>query len=190
MNRLHRIFCRSAFWRSTLQEHVMPWALRDAELGDDLLEIGPGPGLATEALRDRTRRLTSVEIDHDLAMSLRKRMRGTNVRVMRADATAMPFEAERFSGAVCFTMLHHVPSSELQDQLLREVHRVLKPGAVFAGSDSTTSKTFEWMHAFDTLVPIDPDRFGERLKAAGFASLDAKVETAKRAFRFEARKAA
>ncbi len=46
----------------------------------------------------------------------------------------MPFPADSFSGAVCFTMLHQVPSPALQDKLLAEVHRVLKPGAVFCGN--------------------------------------------------------
>jgi ubiquinone/menaquinone biosynthesis C-methylase UbiE len=49
----------------------------------------------------------------------------------------MPFDDESFSGAACFTMLHHVPSPEAQDRLFAEVGRVLRPGAPFAGTDST-----------------------------------------------------
>jgi SAM-dependent methyltransferase len=187
MNRLHRIFCRSEAWRSQLQQRLLPWVLGCADLGDDLLEIGPGPGLATEALRERTAQLTSIEVDARLAQSLTRRMRDTNVEVVHGDATETSFEAGRFSGAVCFTMLHHVPSPELQDRLLREVHRVLRPGALFAGSDSVSSRLFEWMHCFDTLVPVDPARFGARLEAAGFE--DVRVDARKKQFRFRGRKA-
>ena len=99
----------------------------------------------------------------------------------------MPFEDGRFSAAVSFTMLHHVPSPSLQDQLLAEVHRVLRPGGVFVGSDSLSSRSFEIIHWFDTLVPVDPDSFSGRLEAAGFE--DIRVSTAASAFRFRARRA-
>ncbi|MEO6196991.1 MAG: SAM-dependent methyltransferase, partial [Dehalococcoidia bacterium] len=46
--------------------------------------------------------------------------------------------------------------------------RVLKPGAVIAGSDSRTSFRFRLFHVMDTCVPIDASSFGERLVAAGF----------------------
>ncbi len=96
----------------------------------------------------------------------------------------MPFTDGRFSAAVSFTMLHHVPSPASQDRLIAEVLRVLRPGGVFAGSDSTSSLVFRLAHAFDTMVLVDPDRFGERLDAAGFTAIE--VQTAKGAFRFRA----
>src|ERR1039457_7044668 len=36
---------------------------------------------------------------------------------------------------ICFTMLHHVPSAGMQDRLVSEVASVLRPGAIFAGTD-------------------------------------------------------
>ena len=36
----------------------------------------------------------------------------------------MPFDDRRFSGVVMFTMLHHVPTVELQDAMFGEVARV------------------------------------------------------------------
>jgi SAM-dependent methyltransferase len=96
----------------------------------------------------------------------------------------MPFQAGRFSAVVSFTMLHHVPSPESQDRLLAEVCRVLRPGGVFAGSDSTASFLFRLAHLGDTMVLIDPDRFASRLQAAGFA--DAGVRRGNRAFSFRA----
>ncbi|MDQ1438892.1 MAG: hypothetical protein QOK43_2521 [Acidimicrobiaceae bacterium] len=186
MNRFHRWYCRSDRWRTTLQDKVLPWAAGSVELGDDALEVGPGPGLATDALRVKAGRLTCLEIDPALASSLSARLAGTNVEVVEGDGTAMPFEDERFSAAVCFTMLHHVPSVALQDKLLAEVHRVLRPGSVFAGSDSTTSALFRAAHLFDTMVLVDPSTFGARLEAAGFT--DVRVQAGKGAFRFRARK--
>jgi SAM-dependent methyltransferase len=185
MNRFHRWYCRSDRWASTLRDRLMPWVLPDLDLGDDVLEVGPGPGLTTDRLAAVVPRLTAIEVDAAAAAALRGRTAG-RVDVVTGDATAMPFEDRRFSGAVSFTMLHHVPSPELQDRLLAEVHRVLRPGGVFAGSDSTTSLLFRIAHLRDTMVLVDPDTFGERLAAAGFDRV--RVQRADGAFRFSCRR--
>lgn len=166
----------------------MPWVLSGIDLGEDVLELGPGPGLTTDFLQKSAHRLTTIEVEPDLAEQLRSRLFGSNVEVVTGDATEMPFPDGRFTSGVSFTMLHHVPTRELQDKLLREVWRVIKPGGVFVGSDSVQSLFMRLIHIGDTLVPIDPDRFGVRLEAAGFEVLE--IEKGDGAFRFYARKPA
>ena len=131
MNRLHHELLATDEWRDALVQHVLPFAFGDlsvADLGDDVLEVGPGPGLTTDLLHPSLHKVTSIEIDPELATALASRLERTNVEVVTADATAMPFEDGRFSGAVTFTMFHHVPTLDLQDQLIAEVARVLRPG--------------------------------------------------------------
>ena len=107
--------------------------------------------------------------------------------MVQGDATQMPFDDASFSGAVCFTMLHHIPSSELQDQLLSEVFRVLKPGGVFAGTDSIgRGLLFKLFHIGDTLVLVDPEGLPGRLAAAGFDEV--RVSTSEKSLRFSAHK--
>jgi SAM-dependent methyltransferase len=185
MNRLHRWLCRSDRWRSTVAQRL-PWAIGDADLGPDVLEIGPGPGLTTDLLRASVPRLTALEIDPALAYSLHARLKGSNVQVIEGDATKMPFREAEFSGAVSFTMLHHVPSRELQDKVLTEVLRVLKPGGFFVGTDSLQSWRMRVIHIGDTLVPVDPDTFDARLESAGFEVLEVKRNS--QAFRFRAQR--
>lgn len=162
--------------------------LADAELGQNVLELGPGPGLTTDLLRQTVRRITAIEVEGKSAESLRTRLRDSNVEVVTGDATAMPFADGQFSGVVSFTMLHHVPSAELQNKLLREVWRVIEPGGIFAGSDSLQSVLMRLIHIGDTLVPVDPDTFGGRLEAAGFEVLE--IEKKANAFRFQGRRPA
>jgi SAM-dependent methyltransferase len=131
VNRYHKWLCRSDGWRSDLQQRV-PWVIGYTGLGPNPLEIGPGPGLTTDLLRSVVPRLTAIEIDPIAARELTSRLIGSNVSVVHGDATSMPFSDSEFSAAVTFTMLHHIPSVDLQDRLLREVGRVLKPGGVFS----------------------------------------------------------
>ena len=185
LNILHHWLCRSARWRRTIEQRV-PWTVSDAILGEKVLELGPGPGLTTDTLRRRVTRLTAIELDPKLAASLSRRLRGSNVQVVVGDATAMPFRDRQFSSVVSFTMLHHVPSVEMQDQLLRQVWRVLEPGGIFVGSDSLQSWLMRVIHIGDTLVPVNPETVGARLEAAGFEVLE--VNRNDSAFRFHARR--
>ena len=187
MNWIHRRLCRSAAWKKSLQNDIVPWVLGDLRLGGEVLEVGPGPGLTTDLLRARTERLTVIEIDPNLAGKLERRLAGSGVKVLQGDATAMPFDDRTFSGALAFTMLHHVPSAALQDRLLQEVCRVLQPGGVFAGTDSVMSLAMRLIHIGDTLVTVDPGNFATRLEAAGFSAIE--IEEKRKRFRFVARRA-
>ncbi|MGB2694968.1 MAG: class I SAM-dependent methyltransferase, partial [Dehalococcoidia bacterium] len=171
MNRFHLWYCNSPGWARMMHEQLMPGVLKGVELGNDVLEIGPGPGVTTDWLRTRAPRLTAIEIDSKLAEKLGQRMEGTNVTVVEGDATAMSFPDASFDGAVSFTMLHHVPTAELQDRLLAEACRVLRPGGRFTGFDSTPSLRWNLIHLFDTRNPIDPGTFGGRLEHAVFTEV-------------------
>lgn len=184
MNLIHRWYCKSDGWARIVTEHMMPGVIGDRDLGDNVLEIGPGPGRTTDWLRARVPALTAIEIDHKLAEALRERLAGSNVTVVEGDATKMPFPDDSFSAAVSFTMLHHVPSQELQDALLAEACRVLRPGGVFTGSDSTPSLRWRLFHVLDTCVPVDPAGFSVRLQRASFGAV--KVGPSPNSFWFSA----
>jgi SAM-dependent methyltransferase len=186
MNWFHRRMCRSNRWRSRLSSTLLPWALQGVELGQDVLELGPGPGFTTELLRIRPGRLTTLEVEAAAAEALRQQLCGTAVRVVHGDGAAMPFADDSFSGVVAFTMLHHVPTAESQDRLFLEARRVLRPGGMFAGFDGVGSIPFRLVHLNDTYTPIDPDALGGRLCAAGF--VDVTVERSQERFRFRAKR--
>jgi ubiquinone/menaquinone biosynthesis C-methylase UbiE len=187
MNRAHAVICSSGWWARSVERELVPWGLNGVDLGEDVLEIGPGFGATTRVLARRPGSLTVVELSESYCERLRRTLDG-DVEIVQADATAMPFADGRFSGVVCFTMLHHVPSPELQDRLLGEVSRVLRPGGVFAGTDNLgTGPAFKALHVRDTLVPIDPGGLAARLEQAGL--VEPSVDVGGRSFRFSARKA-
>ena len=188
MNFVHRHLCRSAAWRTVLEKFVVPSALANVELGDDVLELGPGDGITTDLLRVHIRRITALEIDPRMTKGLISRLRGTNVAVVQGDATAMPLQDCRFSGAISLHVLHHIPSAGLQDQVFREVFRVLRPGGVFVCVDSVDFQTLRMklIHIGDTIAPVNPDTVATRLEAAGFC--ENQVEINPYAFRVRARR--
>jgi ubiquinone/menaquinone biosynthesis C-methylase UbiE len=186
MNRAHAVVCSSGWWARTVERELLPWGLRGLELGDDVLEIGPGFGATTSVLARRRGALTVVELTASYCERLQRKL-DDRVDVVHADATAMPFADGRFSSVVCFTMLHHVPSPELQDRLLAEAARVLRPGGLFAGTDSLgTGRAFKLLHVRDTLVPVAPEELPARLQRAGL--LEPHVDAGGSSFRFRARK--
>jgi hypothetical protein len=72
-------------------------------------------------------------------------------------------------------MLHHVPSSELQDRLFAEAARVLRPGAPIVALDSVESEGVRTFHEGDTYQPIDPATLPARLQDAGFTDVEVRV---------------
>ncbi|HEX4252604.1 MAG TPA: class I SAM-dependent methyltransferase [Pseudonocardia sp.] len=154
MNLAHRVLCSSQRWSDTVARHL-PRSLEGVDLGDNVLEIGPGFGATTRALVDLVPRLTSIEIDETSVRRLRAEF-GERVQILHGDGTQLPFPDRSYSAVVCFTMLHHVPSPALQDRLFAEARRVLRPGGVFRGVDSLSSFGFRVLHLGDTMVVLDP----------------------------------
>lgn len=182
MNLAHRRICSSDRWARRVEDELLPWALADVELGDNTLEIGPGYGAILRVLVDRTPRLTSVEIDAPMANRL-QRLYGDRARIINADGTDTGLPSDEFSSVVSFTMLHHIPTAELQDRLFAEAFRVLRPGGVFAGSDSVTSLKFRILHFRDTCNTVSPETLPDRLRAAGFRDVDVEVRGGRQRWR-------
>jgi ubiquinone/menaquinone biosynthesis C-methylase UbiE len=175
LNKAHEA-CGSDEWRQAIREIILPWALGETDLGDNVLEVGPGYGATTDVLSQSVGRLTSVEIDDELAAMLTERFADVpSVQIVHGDATSLPYSDDSFSGAACFTMLHHVPTIELQDRLFGEIARVLQPGAALVASDSLGSEELKAHHEDDTYNPVDPATLPQRLVAAGFDDIQVKT---------------
>ena len=106
--------------------------------------------------------------------------------MVEGDATKMPFLADRFTTVFSFTMLHHIPTPSLQDEMLNETFRVLRPNGFLVGSDSLWSPLFGLAHIGDTMVLVKPEEFKARLAKSGF--IDIQIEKGRKAFRFRALK--
>ena len=96
-------------------------------LGDPagaLIDVGCGTGSYTAGLAERGWDVTGVDISSDMLRRARER----GVRVVQADATALPFEDMSFDAAT--SVFTHTDIEDLA-QVTREVVRVLRPGGAF-----------------------------------------------------------
>jgi ubiquinone/menaquinone biosynthesis C-methylase UbiE len=116
------------------------------------LEIGPGPGyLGLEWLKKTAdTRLKGLDISQDMvAIAERNAVEyGLQDRVeyIISDAGSMPFDGNHFDGAFTNGSLHEWSRPE---DIINEVHRVLKPGGAYMISDlkrnmSPLIKWFMW----------------------------------------------
>jgi SAM-dependent methyltransferase len=168
MNENHAL-CSTPEWAEFMESAVLKPVTTGVDLGDEMLEIGPGPGAATRWLSHRVTRLVALEIDPSAAADLAHELAGTNVMIEVGDATDMPFRDDSFDSVGCFTMLHHLLTAQAQFRTLCEAYRVLRPGGVLVGADSIASQGLHEFHEGDTYNPIDPARLFVFLQAAGFA---------------------
>lgn len=194
MNRLENWFCASSFWRRVTRDQFLPWLLAGLELGDHVLEIGAGAGAATEELRKRAARVTSLEYSRDLLAKLVQRdgldgaADNRNDAAVQGDAAVLPFPGKTFSAVMAVLMLHHLPSREAQDRAFAESFRVLRPGGVFVALDIENSWFNRVLHIRSTFVPLEPAELPARLGAAGFSGVNVTFRRA--GFRVTARRPA
>lgn len=175
MNENHAKLLGTAEWAAYLHEDILPVVTAGVDLGDDMLEIGPGPGAATEWLRHRVRRLIAVELNPEATAALKERFAGTNVEAVTGDATDLPYPDGSFDSAGMFTMLHHVPTRALQDAILAGILRALRPGGTLVGSDSLPSDGLHRFHEGDTYNPVEPAALLTRLQTLGFGEITVTV---------------
>jgi ubiquinone/menaquinone biosynthesis C-methylase UbiE len=176
MNENHAELCPSPEWAAVIQDEVLPSLTQHADLGEDMLEIGPGPGAATEWLRQKVKRLTAVEVDAAAAGKLADRFAGGNVEVVLGSAAELSYPDESFDSVGSFTMLHHVPTLAMQNKILAEAFRVLRPGGVLICSDSLASNDLHHFHEGDTYNPVEPTSVLARLQTLGFENITVVVD--------------
>src|SRR5713101_1704625 len=171
MNRFETWFCGSPFWRYVTRRQLLPWILQGSELGDHVLELGAGPGAATQELGQLATRVTSLEYDHAFSAKLGARVSGASVTVIQGDAATLPFSNGAFSSAIAILMLHHLRSNEMQDRAFAEIARVLRPGGVFLAFEIQDSWLHRVGHIQSTFVPVTPASAFARLITAGFSKV-------------------
>lgn len=126
-------------------------ALLHAPRGGGILDLCCGTGdVAFHLLRtDRTLQVTGIDFCAPMLAAARARAareaRG-KVTFVEGDAMALPFEDEHFDGATMGFSMRNVVDI---DATLREIRRVLRPGARFVNLDMSKAPNALWKFLFD-----------------------------------------
>lgn len=190
MSAVEGAFCRSAPWRSFARRRVLPWALGGFDLRGDVLEIGGGSGAMAEGVARAfpEARLIVTDVDDTMVAAASQRLRRhDNVRIERADVTALPYDAASFDAVTSYLMLHHVID---WIDALGEAARVLRPRGVFVGYDLTDSALARFTHRLDGSPHriIAPGELTDGLAVAGFTDINVTVSARRHLMRFRATK--
>ena len=189
MSRIEQSFCRNRVWSRFAGRSVLPWSLHGIDLRGDLLEIGSGAGAMAGQLVNRYPRLTvtASDLDERMVAAARRRLEGRPgiASVVRADVTALPFEAGSFDVVASFLMLHHVIEWE---RALAESLRVLRPNGWLVGYDLLDTRPTRWVHRIDRspFRLIKGDELVPALERAGFVECRTTVSLAGTGVRFAA----
>lgn len=155
--------------------------------GDRVLEVAVGPGVTlVEIARRTTAQVDGVDLSPGMLEKAEEAVRAaglTNVRLHEANARRLPFPDGEFDLLYNSYMLDLIPLEEMDD-VLREFHRVLKPGGRLvlvnmSKPDPTQITWFErlyqWLPA--RLVPrtiglCRPVVMAEHVRQAGFGAVE------------------
>jgi SAM-dependent methyltransferase len=98
-----------------------------------VLEIGCGAGRMTKPLAQRFGEVHAVDISAEMIRTARERLAGVPNAFFHQnngmDLRELP--SEYFDFALSFIVFQHIPSKNVIESYIHEVHRVLKPGRLF-----------------------------------------------------------
>ena len=106
----------------------------DLEETNNVLEIGCGVGMLSDHLSQKyDMNVFGIDIDHEQIEIAKKCFKNnTKLSFSVESATNLPFENSSFDMVLSFNVIHHISSWK---NVLKEVHRVLRPAGVFVFSD-------------------------------------------------------
>ena len=195
-------------WVSFFRDET--WRRKTIELLDDckrgsVLDLAAGTGdLARSALKAGAQQVHVFDIAFNMLIQAKAKLRDENSQVSKINfelgsAARLPFKDNSFDGIVSGFAMRNV--FHFLDEVLSEMHRVLKPGGRFAVLELsqpqnlilragfrvhmktimpligklTAGKSTPFQYLCETTMTfLSPEEFGQRLQKAGFAGVSWK----------------
>lgn len=187
-----KLFIESPFRTRLLRKREAPEVLAHLPYlgGCRCLELGCGSGAGALIIKHYTGCDTLMSVDIDPAMVKRARRytahtQSWNANISRygisfavEDAQHLSFESGDFDAVVHFFVLDHIAGWR---NVVAEVHRVLRPGGVWAFEDALLPDSPFMLHGLFGHIPIGEKELRGALDGAGF-SIENMTIHAKRCF--------
>lgn len=127
-------FCSVIGVRDQIEiEHYHRYLLaREFCRGLDVLDVTSGDGYGTALLAQVAHSAIGIETSPEVVAAARRAFTAPNLRYGQGDAHHLPLPDACIDVAISFQTLEHICEQDqvLQDQLLNELHRVLRPGGL------------------------------------------------------------
>lgn len=94
--------------------------------GDKVLDAGCGNGRLLDLFKDKN--IDYVGLDFSKGLIEIARKKHSQHRFVVGDVLDLPFSNDSFNIVFSVAVLHHIPSKEFRQKVLKEARRVLKPG--------------------------------------------------------------
>ncbi len=135
-----------------------------------VLEIGCGAGRVTRALADLFGEVHAVDVSSEMVERARQALRDRlNARVYKNNGMDLSVLGDsQFDFAFSSIVFQHIPNRDIIENYVREVHRLLRPGALFkfqvqGDASLKTSPDDTWLG-----VPISDQEAVEMALRCGF----------------------
>ena len=149
---------------------VLEWL--DPQPGEYVLDLGCGDGHLTQRIAESGAHVLGVDASAEMVAAARER----GIEAEHAKAEQLPFRDARFDAVFSNAVLHWVRD---QDAMMRQVHRVLKPGGRFVAEMGGHGNVAA-IHVALTAV-LDRYGFGDRERDVNYyPSIDSYADRLKR----------
>lgn len=124
--------------------------------GGRVLDAGCGTGSLTLALAARSdlAAVEALDFEENFVAALRKRTSDPIIRAQQGDVCALPYKDKEFDGAYSLLVLHFVSDPH---RAVREMRRVLRPGATAAATVWANGGLLSWRLFWDAIRPLEPE---------------------------------
>ena len=99
--------------------------------GSTILDFGCGSGNVSKLLADNGFATVGIDISMSLLKYTHRHDLSNQSIFMRYDGRSLPFRSTVFNGCVTYVVLNYFVNSAALDAILKDIYRVLKPGAFF-----------------------------------------------------------
>lgn len=163
------------------QAEIIRWQERRGPAPYRLLDVGCGTGnlLAGLAGDEHAQQLVGLDYAAEMVRAAREKFAGLDagerLQMVHGDAEHLPFDAAAFDVLTCCHSFHHYPH---QAAVVREFHRVLRPGGLLILCDGFRDNVIGWV-IFDVFVALAErnvhhapwSQLRRMIEEAGFAAL-------------------
>lgn len=123
-----------------------------------VLEIGVGTGRIALPVAPRVGAYYGIDLSRGMMERLKAKHNGEPIYVVEGDATRLPYPDKAFDGAVAVHVFHLIPGWR---DVLRELERVLKPGAPLVHGWAQRDEAYHHLwDAWNAALPSRPPDVG------------------------------